>query len=447
MPASGLGRVLVAGGAGCMGSHMIEVLHDRREEFGVEEIAVLDMLPNVKLAFPDENARIKGYVTDWFVGSVTDLDFVRKAVRGCNTVIHVASVIDTGTVNKRLLHEVNVKGTENIIACCLEESSVNVLVYSSSLDVIISHYDYRPRDGETEDTCRYTVDDDPAHVGDPMKDTYGFTKGLAERRTLRANLQRSNFRTCAIRPVGIYGERDAVHVNILLTLALDAGSFHLFRFGDGSAVFQHVYARNCAVMHVMAAKRLMEGNDQVAGQAFFGIDDTKVNNFFDFFAPYWAAKGYRIPTIHVPLWLLYPVAAFAEDCFRLCQALFPQRLGNYSFKLTRRAVHGPGVTQWFNTDKARRLIGYIPEVSPMEARRRTIEFFDRRKDEFPPGRFKYAVNEHNYLDYGTDFRPDSKKYLERKKRNVQKVDWYWFTCLAIGSAAVVSSSVFLKLKQ
>lgn len=102
-------------------------------------------------------------------------------------------------------------------------------------------------------------------------------------------------------------------------------------------MFQHVYAGNVAHMHLCVLKRLMDQDDRVGGEAFMGIDATKVNNFFDFFEPYLAAKGYRVPTIHAPAQLMYVVARIAEIIKYVLDLIFPsmRKLNNV---LTQESV-------------------------------------------------------------------------------------------------------------
>lgn len=395
----------------------MEVLHDLRDELGVREIVVLDLIDHVKWASKEDNERIKSYCASWIVGSVTDAMAVTKAVRGCDAVIHMASAVDTGTTDKQLLYNVNVKGTDTIIAACMNEPSVKALVYCSSMDAVCCHIDFRDKDGVTEDDVVYCIDDKEV---DCSRDIYSTTKALAEKRVLRANrcLENPNLRTGVVRPVGLYGERDTVHVGTLMETGAKLGSLSFFRFGDGSAVFQHVYARNCAYMHVLLAKKLVEHDSKAESQIFFGIDHTKVNNFFDFFRPYLAMKGYRVQTVNIPEWLLYPIFAFVEDVFLLVRAVAPSLVKNVNLKISRRAIQGTCVTAWFNSDKAKRLLGYEPLISPMEARKRTLGFFATHLlDVFPQGTYKYRLGEYDYEDDGKDFRPTDEKYLKRKAEN------------------------------
>jgi len=408
-------------GLGCLGSHLVEVLHEKREELGVTAIVVLDLQSDVRWATSEENARIKGYCESWIVGSILDVNVVARAICGCDAVIHTASAVDTGTVSKELLFSVNVKGTEALIEACMNESSVKAFVYCSSMDAITSHVDFHDMDGLNEEQLPLAIDNPEI---DCTKDVYAITKALSEKRTLRANACFENPGLCTgvIRPVGLYGERDTVHMGIIYETGRDVGKAMVIKFGDGSAVFQHVYARNCAWMHALLAKKLVERDPQAAGQVFFGIDNTKVVNFFEFFRPYLAAKQYRIQTVGIPEWILYPLFAFAEDVFLLLRAVAPSMMKGFSLKLSRRAIQGSCVTAWFHTDKAKRLLGYEPLCTPMESRSRTISHFQTAMMSglFPIGSCNYKFEDYNYLDDGKDYRPNDEKYLKRREENAKE---------------------------
>ena len=104
--------------------------------------------------------------------------------------------------------------------------------------------------------------------------------------------QRRRLRTCAVRPLGMYGEGDPYHLGKNMAVARDLGAAHVVCLGSGAAQFQHVYAGNVAHAHACALHTLLGGRGAAAaaaagGQAFFATDGTEVCNFFDFFVPYW----------------------------------------------------------------------------------------------------------------------------------------------------------------
>jgi hypothetical protein len=104
----------------------------------------------------------------------------------------------------------------------------------------------------------------------------------------------------------------------------------------------------------------------------------------------------------------------AEDAFRFCRWLMPRAMEGKSLLLTRRAIHGTCVTQWFATDKPRRLLGYVPLTSPRTAQARTLAYFATRKD-FPQGPFQYAPGQFDYFDDAT-YKPTDARYLRKREQ-------------------------------
>ena len=76
-------RSLVTGGAGFIGSHLVEGLLARGDT-----VRVLDDLSTGKR----ENLRPFGGRVELLQGSVTDPDAVRRAVEGCQAVYHLAAL-------------------------------------------------------------------------------------------------------------------------------------------------------------------------------------------------------------------------------------------------------------------------------------------------------------------------------------------------------------------
>jgi UDP-glucose 4-epimerase len=118
-------RVLVTGGAGFIGSHLVKALL-RAGHF----VRVLDNFSTGSMDNIVDVARDAEIV----VGDVRDYSVVEKCVRGVDVVIHLAALIDVAESIERpdLYFEVNVIGTHNIAKAC---RGVNVLIFASSSSV------------------------------------------------------------------------------------------------------------------------------------------------------------------------------------------------------------------------------------------------------------------------------------------------------------------------
>ena len=105
--------VLVTGGAGFIGSHLVDRLV--KSGYGVR---VVDDLSSGKLA------NIAGHVDsgriEFFEGDIRDDSLIKKSVDGVNGVFHLAAMtsVPFSVKNPDLTFDVNVGGTVNLLASC-----------------------------------------------------------------------------------------------------------------------------------------------------------------------------------------------------------------------------------------------------------------------------------------------------------------------------------------
>jgi nucleoside-diphosphate-sugar epimerase len=106
--------VLVTGGAGFIGSHLVDRL--LAEGF---EVTVLDDFSGGRL----ENVSCHTGVREFHLvrGDVRDFGLVGKVVDGVDAVFHLAALVDVALSieNPVLFNEVNVVGTLNLLRACL----------------------------------------------------------------------------------------------------------------------------------------------------------------------------------------------------------------------------------------------------------------------------------------------------------------------------------------
>ncbi|MFZ9935899.1 MAG: NAD-dependent epimerase/dehydratase family protein [Luteolibacter sp.] len=118
-------KILVTGGAGFIGSHIVESYQDR-----TDEIRVLDSLRS------GHRRNLEGLAHTFIEGSVTDRALVREAVRGVDLVFHMAALVSVPESMEKPLEcvDINVRGLLHV----LEESAaagVRKLVFASSAAV------------------------------------------------------------------------------------------------------------------------------------------------------------------------------------------------------------------------------------------------------------------------------------------------------------------------
>jgi UDP-glucose 4-epimerase len=122
-------RALVTGGAGTIGSHVVDLLVDQ----GAAEVVVLDNFvrgrrENLAGAIAGGNVRV-------IDGDIRDVATVRAATAGVDLVFHLAALRITQCAEQpRLANEVLVDGTFNVLEAAVE-ANVQKVVASSSASV------------------------------------------------------------------------------------------------------------------------------------------------------------------------------------------------------------------------------------------------------------------------------------------------------------------------
>ena len=332
-PTSELGHCLVTGAAGFLGRHLVRELLRRGEH-----VRAFDLL---EIGFSHDRL-------DVITGDVRDLDPVRKACEGIDTVFHAAAVLDFSTFASAAQRErsfaVNVGGVENVLRAA-RESGVQRLVHTSSNNVTFG---------------------DPVIDGDEtlpyawqVRDLYTRTKILGEKAALEADGQ-GGLHTCAIRPGGIYGPGDPLQLARIVEECA-SGRF-VATFGDGTAKSDNTYIDNLVDGQIEAARHLLPGSP-LCGQAYFITDGNPIN-YFDFFRPLVEGMGFRFPRLRLPAALLAGVAWTWELLHRA--AGFPRPV------LNRLEVRKITRSHYNRIDKARRDFGWRPPVSPEEASARCL---------------------------------------------------------------------------
>jgi len=130
----------------------------------------------------------------WIIGDLNDLNALSNLTENSQVLIHAASAISMGELDRDLVYEVNVKGTQNIVNICLEQS-IRFIYISSSTAVI------DPLDAEEFDENRPYREDKSFY--------YAWTKAQAEKYILE-KIEHTKLDAFIIRPTAIIGPEDPV---------------------------------------------------------------------------------------------------------------------------------------------------------------------------------------------------------------------------------------------
>jgi UDP-glucose 4-epimerase len=180
-------RVCITGGAGFIGSHLVERLLDRHE------IVVYDNLHRNALQFAPVRDHPRLRIVH---GDVMDYESVRRAVDGCDVVIHCAAIAGVYSVDRNAVTtmEVNLLGTHHVVKAALE-SGVRRFVEFSTSEV------YGP-------FIHKGKEDGPTTIG-PVGESrwvYAASK-LASEHLSYAHFKEDGLPLVIIRPFNVYGPR------------------------------------------------------------------------------------------------------------------------------------------------------------------------------------------------------------------------------------------------
>ncbi len=228
-------RMLVIGGAGFIGSHVVDELI----KTDVGEVLVYDNFSrgtkeNLEVALKDPRVRIFE-----LGGDLVQTDILNQAMKGVDGVFHLAALwLLHCHEYPRSAFEVNVRGTFNVLEACAA-NGVKRLVYSSSASV----YGNAVQVPMTED-----------HVYN-NRTFYGATK-IAGEHMCRAFCERYGVPYVGLRYMNVYGPRQdykGAYMAVIMKILdrLDQGLSPVVH-GDGSQEFDFVYVADAARANVLA---------------------------------------------------------------------------------------------------------------------------------------------------------------------------------------------------
>lgn len=210
-------RILVTGGAGFIGSHVVEYYHEKAD------VVVLD---NFRTGLREN---LDGLNYSLIEGSITNVDDVEAAMEGVDYVVHLAALISVPeSIEKQdECYLINVQGMRNVLESAASHG-VKKLIHASSAAV----YGNNPEVPKIE-----TMEPSP-------KSPYAETK-LKGERMAEDYYRDGKLNTCSLRFFNVFGPRQnpesayAAAVPIFMRQALANEPITIF--GDGKQTRDFVY--------------------------------------------------------------------------------------------------------------------------------------------------------------------------------------------------------------
>jgi nucleoside-diphosphate-sugar epimerase len=324
---------LVTGATGLLGSHICEQLVARK-------------MPARALVRPGSDASLlESWGAQIARGDVTDLESLRQACRGVDTVYHAAAQVGDWGPWKQFA-AVTIDGTRHMLQAA-REAGVKRFLHVSSIST------YGHPDGEG------LVLDETAPLGVNLHrwSYYSRAKVEAEKLVRQAH-QRGDVAATICKPSWLYGPRDRASMPRLIR-AIRAGKCRLV--GDGTNRLNLTYAGNEAEGCILAA-----ASDKAVGQTYNLSNDGEITQA-EYFNKIAACLGCGPVTRKAPYRAAYAAALLME--------LLGHAVGSRTPPLaTRYAVWLMGRRCFFSADKARRELGWRPTVGYDEGIARSVRW-------------------------------------------------------------------------
>lgn len=236
--------VLVTGGAGFIGSHLVAKLAERGYH-----LKILDNLSGGKLS-NIKSGLLDGGSVDFVEGDIRNVDLVHKCLDGIDAVIHLAAQISVplSIQNPQFNNEVNIGGTMNLLNSG-SEHKINKFIFISSC-AVYGEPAYLPVDEK--------------HPTNPIS-PYAESKLISERNCLRFNDEHL-LKSTVLRFFNVYGPKQGLNDYsgvITKFMGRIKQKLPLTIYGDGSQTRDFVYVKDIVNAIVLALE-----NTDVSGEVF-----------------------------------------------------------------------------------------------------------------------------------------------------------------------------------
>jgi 2-alkyl-3-oxoalkanoate reductase len=321
--------VLVTGAAGFLGSHVIDLLLESGED------------PRALIRPGDDAGRLEDAKVDIHRADIGDPAAVRAALKGVDRVLHCAA--RTGPWGPESeYYRTNVRGLDLVVHAAMA-AGVRRIVHVSSITVHGNNVR-----GQADESAPLRAEPNP----------YSRSK-VAGEWVLERLIRQRGAPVTIVRPGWIYGPRD---VASFARIARMIEARRMLLVGSGENHLPLIHVRDVAQGILLASTA-----PAATGRCYVLVNDEPVTQR-QFLAAIAEELGAPAPALQIPYELLLTAGALSENLSRLVRRRQPPPIMRYGVQML-------GADNRFVITRARRELGFSPEVSLKDGVRQSIRWY------------------------------------------------------------------------
>ncbi|MBN2280799.1 MAG: NAD-dependent epimerase/dehydratase family protein [Candidatus Marinimicrobia bacterium] len=340
-----MSRILMTGGNGFIGSHIVELFLKE----GHEVVCLVRQSGNLE--------NLKGMKVRLVYGDIAHKETLSSSFKGIDFVIHNAShVRDWGKWS--LFFDANVKGTLNVLEQCVENRIDHIIMTGT-----ISSYGEEHSNTIKNETFpynshyKYFMD----RIFPCKMNYYRDSKRMATR--LASEFAETNgLNLTILEPVWVFGEREfsSGFYEYLQSVATGMA----FMPGSRKNKFHVIYVKDLARAYRLAFEKKIRGVER------FIIGNESSDNMYGLYSKFCEQAGLKMPRI-IPKYLVYPPAFLMEWVATVLGFKKPPLL-------TRGRINMFYDNIEYSTQKAEKILGFYSEYTLDDAIARTVKWYQEK---------------------------------------------------------------------